>query len=92
MNSLISIYVLAKSAISECFIEIHESFPILSQIMTKPAEIQWVSYNHGAQNKTPAFIVSTKHDSLDDRVCIGAGCRKEPPGYGQKESKDSLMR
>jgi len=49
-------------------------------------------YHCGAQNKTPAFIVSTKHDSLDDRVCIGAGCRKESPGYGQKESKDSLMR
>jgi len=33
MHSLLSIYVLAKSAISECFIEIHESFPILSQLM-----------------------------------------------------------
>jgi len=92
MHSLLSIYVLAKSAISECFIEIHESFPILSQLIIKHTEIQWVLYHCGAQNKSPAFIVSTKHDSLDDRVCIGPGCRKESPGYGQKESKDSLMR
>ena len=92
MHSLLSIYVPAKSAISECFKEIPESFPILSQKATKPAEFQRILYNHGAQNKTPAFIVSTKHDSLDDRVCIGPGYRKESPGYGQKESKDSLMR
>jgi hypothetical protein len=39
-------------------------------------------YHCDAQNKTPAFIVSTKHDSLDDPVCIGVEWRKESPGYG----------
>lgn len=49
MHSLLSIYVLAKSAISECFIEIHESFPYSFPINdTKPTENQWVLYHCGA--------------------------------------------
>ena len=52
MNSLLSIYVLAKSAISEGFKEIHISFPILSHKKTKPADNQRVYVINGAQNKT----------------------------------------
>ncbi len=52
MDSLINSFVLAKSAISESSIEIHESFPILSQKIAKPADNQRVLHNQGAQNKT----------------------------------------
>ncbi len=52
MHSPLFIFLIAKSAISECFKEIHDSFPILSQETTKPADNQRVLYNQGAQNKT----------------------------------------